>query len=137
MLKNPLRLIGEITYESYHEILYFIKINIRYMLMFVEIILPYCMYIIGQNLVVIRGGIKVGGEITIPVLCLVTIYYIREALNKSGDRGTIPVPGKRFTRVDEDGEVTINSIRLHELLLYTSELEDYLERKGLLREERY
>lgn len=44
----------------------------------------------------------------------------------------IPVPPKRFTKVTEDDMVSIDSSRLQELLLYTGELEDWLESKGYL-----
>lgn len=42
----------------------------------------------------------------------------------------IPVPSKRFTVVTGDDMVSIDSSRLQELLVYTSELEDWLDSKG-------
>lgn len=46
----------------------------------------------------------------------------------------IPVPSKRFTRVTDGDMVSIDSSRLQELLLYTSELEDWLDSNGYLLE---
>lgn len=45
----------------------------------------------------------------------------------------IPVPNERFTIVDEDSDmVSIDNDRLQEMLLYMADLEDTLERKGVL-----
>lgn len=45
----------------------------------------------------------------------------------------IPVPNERFTVVDEDNDmVSIDNDRLQEMLLYVADLEDTLERKGVL-----
>lgn len=44
----------------------------------------------------------------------------------------VPYPSKRFTEVDNDGMVSVESSRLQEMMLYVADVEDYLERKGRL-----
>lgn len=127
-----LETIGAITVEAFYEVLYFVQVNMKYMATIVEIALPYCMYMLGQNLAMERGSIEVGGEIFVPILCMVVIYYTKELANKSGKGNTIPIPKKRFTEVDEDGEVSVENSRIQELLLYVADIEDYMERKRWL-----
>lgn len=55
----------------------------------------------------------------------------RNSANKIGKGIDVPVPYKRFTQVDEDGEVSVDTERLQEMILYMGDLEDYFERKGL------
>lgn len=132
MFRRFLETVGAITSELLYEMLYFVQVNMRYVAAIAEIILPYGMYILGQNLATMRGSIEVGGEIFVPILCTILIHYIREFANKSGKGNTIPIPNKRFTEVDEDGEVSVESKRIQELLLYVADLEDYMERKRWL-----
>lgn len=42
-----------------------------------------------------------------------------------------PESRKRFTKEDEDGEVTIETKRLQEMILWVADVEDWMERKGL------
>lgn len=132
MLRKFLETIGAITVEIFYGVLYFIQMNMRYAAITAEIVLPYCMYMLGQNLAMARGYIAVGGEIFIPILCTVVIHYVKEFANKIGKGNTIPIPNKRFTSVDEDGEVSVEAKRIQELLLYMADLEDYMERKRWL-----
>lgn len=132
MFKKFLETIGSITLDVWHEVTYFVQMNMRYMATLADMALPYGMYVLGQNLALSRGSIEVGGEIFVPVLCAVVIHYIRELTNKSGKGNTIPIPAKRFTEVDDDGEVSVENNRLQELLLYVADLEDWMERKRWL-----
>lgn len=111
---------------------YFITSNLRNFAWILNFILPYVMYVIGQNVCAERGKIAFGGELFIPILFCVITYYIRSYANKIGKGTTIPVPDKRFTEVDDYGEVSIPNNRIQELILYLADLEDWLERKGLL-----
>ena len=117
----------EITYSAGRDIAYFLKFNLRYFVTWLNMLLPYSMYYIGKaqpenDLVVLW----------IPVTALIVLHYIREFANRNNVGNAIPVPQKRFTQVDEDGEVTIENRRLQELILYLADLEDWLHRKGLL-----
>ena len=52
--------------------------------------------------------------------------------NRAGKGASIPMPSKRFTEVDGDGEVTVEQSRLTELILYTADLEDWFAKRGML-----
>ena len=124
--------IKEITLDIVYSVVYFVQFNLRYMASLLEIAVPYAMYIMGQQLAIGRGKFVVGGEIFIPVLCTMVVYYLREIANRSNKGSRIPIPNKRFTEVDEDGEVQVEEARLQEMILYMADLEDWMERKRWL-----
>lgn len=131
-MKKFLRIILEIIAEAIKGISLFIVNNLRNFANMLVLIAPYLMFFVGQVVYKERGYISAGGELFIPILLLIVVYIIRSFANKIGKGITIPVPSKRFTEVDEDGEVSIRHDRLQELILYIADLEDWLERKGLL-----
>lgn len=131
-MRKTLKIIAEITYEALCSIAYFVKNNLMAFANILNIIVPYAMYFIGQY--VMTGKIKLifGIELLIPLICGILIFYIKSTANKIGKGTTIPIPSKRFTKVEDDGEVSIENRRIQELILYVADLEDYLERKGML-----
>lgn len=131
-MKKFLRIILEIIAEAIKGISLFIANNLRNFANMLVLIAPYLMLFVGQAVYKERGYISAGSELFIPILFLIVVYIIRSFANKIGKGITIPVPSKRFTEVDEDGEVNIRHDRLQELILYIADLEDWLERKGLL-----
>lgn len=131
-MKRALRILVEITYDAFCSFVYFIKNNLVNFANFLNLIIPYVMYFIGQYVVAARDEIAVGGELFIPLIFVVFIYYLRSTANKIGKGTTVPIPDKRFTQVDEDGEVSIEHKRIQELILYMADLEDWMERKGML-----
>lgn len=131
-MKKTLRIIIEITAEAFCSISYFIKSNLRNFAIILSVILPYIMYFIGQYIAINKNDITVGLEILIPIVFIILIFYLKSTANKLGKGTTIPIPDKRFTKIDDDGEVTIENKRIQELILYIADLEDWLERKGLL-----
>lgn len=131
-MKRFFNIMGEIIIDIVQAVDYFITNNLRNFAWILNFILPYLMYIIGQNVYAIRGYFGVGGELFIPIIFCVITYILRSYANKIGKGTTIPVPEKRFTEVDDYGEVSIPNNRIHELILYLADLEDWLERKGLL-----
>lgn len=126
------KIIYDATVEAVATVLIFIADNLMNIARILNLILPYFMYIIGKALMEKRGDFSIGGEIFIPIAILIVIYYLKSTANKLGKGTTVPVPTKRFTEVTEEGEVSIEHDRLQELLLYTADLEDWLERKGIL-----
>ena len=126
------KIIWSIIVDLFCAFEYFIENNLRNFARMLNFILPYLMYIIGQNVRATRGYIGVGGELFLPVVFCVITYVLRSYANKIGKGTTIPVPDKRFTEVDDYGEVSIPNNRIQELILYLADLEDWLERKGLL-----
>ena len=131
-MKRFLRITLAIILDVMQAVHYFVTNNLRNFARILSFILPYVMYVIGQNVCAERGKIAFGGELFIPILFCVITYYIRSYANKIGKGATIPVPEKRFTEVDDDGEVSIRNSRIQELILYMADLEDWFERKGLL-----
>lgn len=61
------------------------------------------------------------------VTCLLLSKYLK--YSEVEDNG-FPVPSKRFTSESRDGEVSIEKNRLQEMILYVSEVEDWLESSG-------
>lgn len=131
-MKRFFSIMSEIIIDIVQAVDYFITNNLRNFAWILNFILPYLMYIIGQNVYETRGYFGVGGELFIPIIFCVITYILRSYANKIGKGTTIPVPEKRFTEVDDYGEVSIPNNRIHELILYLADLEDWLERKGLL-----
>ena len=131
-MKKILRLIAEITHEALASIGYFLESNLRNSVEIVEVALPFITYFLGQVVAIDRGYFAVGGEIVIPIVFLVLGFYAKSIADKLGKGTTIPLPEKRFTKVEDDGEVSIENKRIQELILYLADLEDWLERKGLL-----
>ena len=131
-MKTFFSIIGAIIVDIILAIDYFIKNNLRNFAWILNFILPYLMYIVGQNVCAERGYLDIGGELLIPIAFCIITYILRSYANKIGKGTTIPVPDKRFTEVDDDGEVSIQNNRIQELILYLADLEDWLERKGLL-----
>lgn len=126
------RVLIEVTVDALCYFAYFVKSNLNTFANILNLLLPYVMYFIGQQVVVNRGDMSVGYELLTPLAFIVVIYYLRSTANKLGKGITIPIPEKRFTKVEDDGEVNVEHKRLQELLLYLADLEDWLERKGLL-----
>ena len=131
-MKRFIRITLEIILDIIRAVTYFITHNLRNFAWLLNLILPYVMYFIGQRVCADRGQVAVGSELFIPIVACVIIYYLRSYANKIGKGHTIPVPEKRFTEVDDYGEVSIENKRIQELILYLADLEDWLERKGLL-----
>lgn len=95
------------------------------------------MWYIGADLYRQRGRFAVGGEIFIPVIIFMITYYIRQYANRIGKGEKIPIPERRFTEEGEEpGEYTVETQRIEELILYMTDLEDWLERKGLMRKKK-
>lgn len=127
-----LETILEILDSWVNSITHFVKSNLRNFAKMLNILMPYIMLFVGQYVYSKRNTFVVGGEIFIPLIACIVICFIRSYANKIGKGTTIPIPHKRFTSVDDNEEVSIEYDRVQELLLYTADLEDWLERKGLL-----
>lgn len=108
-----------------------IKSNLRVYAKVMNLALPYIMYYVGQWVYEKRNSFEMGGEVFVPVVVFILIWFIKSYANKIGKGTTIPIPQKRFTEISDD-EVTIENDRVQELILYTADLENWLERKGLL-----
>lgn len=128
-----IRLIGEITFEFLLCILYFIEDNLRNFGHLVDMLLPYGMLFLGMYAYKVRGEFAVGAEFFLPLIVMLVSYYCRSAANKLGKGDTFPVPERRFTSDDEDGNPEIEVDRIQELILYIADVEEWLERRGYFR----
>lgn len=122
----------DIIVDVFFSVKYFVKTNLRVFAIVLNLILPYVMYFIGQFVYKKFDCLHIGWYILIPIGFTIVIYLLKSIANKVGKGVTIPAPNERFTKVDDDGEVTVEVNRTPELLLYMADLEDWLERKGLL-----
>lgn len=125
----------EVLIDMFAAVGYWFHDNIRNFIMLFIIICPYASMLCGEYAYMERGEFGIGGEWLIPLVFFFIISFLRGIANKTRKGITIPVPHKRFTSIDEDyGEVSIPVERSEELILYMADLEDWLERKGLMKD---
>lgn len=124
---------GEIVVDAIVGAAHYIGTRIGYVANIVVIVLPYVMYYVGSRRAPDDTWLHIGPEMLVPVAAFAVAYYFKSFANKIGKGSTCPVPSKRFTEVDGDGEVSVSNARLQEMLLYVADVEDWLERKGMLR----
>lgn len=111
----------------------FLVNNMRVFAKVVNVVLPFFMYFVGQYTFFKNGKFCVGYEMAFVIVFWLFSYFFNLIANRFGKGIDIPVPEKRFTVEEEDGEVTIEKKRLQELILYVDDVENWLERKKLLR----
>lgn len=126
------KVFAEIVADAFRSAFTFIVNNLRNFAWILNAILPYVTYMIGQYAMLIRKDFTIGFELLIPFAVMILIYFLKRFADKLGKGTTIPIPEKRFTEIDEDGEVSIRNDRVQELILYLADLEDWMQRKGLL-----
>lgn len=134
-MKKVLRffeIVWSIIMDVFAMVFMWLEDNLRNIAKLLNILLPFLMLYIGQAVYQERGKFAVGGEILVPIFVGVIIYFFRSFANKIGKGMSIPTPSERFTEEDDDGEVTIPTSRIQELILYMNDLENWLERRGLL-----
>lgn len=99
----------------------------------IEYILPIAMFIVGS----FRGSEDMLINIVLCILAVTIVkaftYFIKQVANRMGKGSTVPIPSKRFTQVDADGEVSIPTERVQELILYVGDLEDWFEKHGMIK----
>lgn len=113
-------IVNVIRYKTIHSLSSLSKIIIW--------VTPIVMYWIG------RGCIKFDVWIILPILLICIASIIRRVSNHMGVGETFPVPKERFTSVDEDGNPSVGVQRIHELILYVADVEEWLQKNGYIRE---
>lgn len=131
-MRKFFRITIEIISDAIYGFLYFIENQLLNFSRLLYFMLPYLMLFIGEYVYRFREVYAIGSEVFIPIFIMITAYFIRTYANKIGKGTEVPTPEKRFTEISDDGEVSVDRERLNELLLYVADVEDYLERKGLL-----
>lgn len=81
-----------------------------------------------------RGYFAIGGEHLVILSAQLTIFFLKKLVNNSGQGEEVPIPTKRITIPDEDEGryYEVERDRLSELITFTGQVEDYLERVGKL-----
>lgn len=129
MMTELFNIILEGFQRAFKATAYFIKYNLKKLSKGVLVALPFIMYYLGTRYGLSKDGIAMW--IIIPLFVFGLSAMINWIAKNYENKVDLPVPIKRFTRVDEDGEVTIETKRLQELIVWLSEYEDWLERKGI------
>lgn len=124
--------LGEIVTEGFAEVVEWLKNNLYNIAVIINVLCPYITSYAVVNAYMIRCHFAVGSEWLIPIVCWFLIACLKRIANKAGKGVTVPTPYKRFTEKSDDGEITIRMERSEELVLYVCELEDWLEKKGMM-----
>lgn len=124
-LKDITKALAESSIEVMVDIKYGIIKNLKMFAILLLILFPS-----------VIAEINMGRLARIISMCLLILFVriIGDTSNKLNrvTSGGIPVPKKRFTRVDENGFIDINQNNMQEAILYLYEVENYLKKKGKL-----
>ena len=126
-MKRFLRILVEVTHDALYTAGEIICNNMLNFANILNMLLPFAMYFMGRDKVPVSIGI------IIPTVSIILIYYAKNIANKIGKGITVPIPEKRFTEIGDEGEVSIENDRIQEMLLYVADLEDWLQKRGLLK----
>lgn len=112
-------------------VLYWLEMNLYAFGFILEGACPYLMYYLGAALYAERGSFQIGGEAFIPVVIFIFSGVMKVFSNQNGKGLSAPIPKERFTEVNyETGEVSVDTARVQEMLLYVADVEDWLEKTG-------
>lgn len=100
------------------------------------------MILLGPALFMVAGAavVKMGFENDLMVVLLFALavlwplfaLFLKGYSDRIGKGDIAPIPMKRFTDKEEDGLVTVRQDRVQEMILYLADVEDWLERKGMM-----
>lgn len=131
-----IKMFGEILSDLWNSIIDTILNNLMNISNLLSCVLPYLMCYIGieisSNSEISKSEALCCALLT-PIFYGIIIWLLRRIADKTGKGKVFPIPSKRFTEYDDEyGEVSIEQDRLQEMLLYVADVEDWLERRGLL-----
>lgn len=127
-----MQLLKTIIVETISAVISWLHNNLRNIANILGVICPYATGYAVLSAYQSRGHFAVGGEWFVPLMFWLVMYLLRSIANRTGKGISIPKPRKRFTEVTEDGEVSVPMDRSEEMILYLCDLEDWMERKGLM-----
>lgn len=117
--------------ELYHQFKYFISINIKYLIKFIDISIPYIYAYISILLYRERNNnLIIGYEVLIPIIAYIILSVLNSFLNKINRGYDIPLPRERFTILNDNGNVSVDNSSINDIILYLYDLEEYLKSKG-------
>ena len=126
-------ILKSVRIEMFNTFRYVLSTSIFPLSKILVFILPYLMLLVGITLYKDLGLCMKIFFLILPILISLLSYFLKSIANKIGKGEAPPIPYKRFTSDDGDGEVSVEHSRLQELLLFVFDYEEWLERKGLLR----
>ena len=131
--RRVLEILVEAIEDMFNMLGYILSTSIYPMSKILMFILPYLMFMLGLTVYKDLGNDMKVGILVIPILINILSYILKSTANKIGKGETPPVPYKRFTSNDGDGEVSVENSRVQEMLIFVYDYEEWLERKGFLR----
>ena len=131
--RRVLEILVETIEDMFNMLGYILSTSIYPISKILMFILPYLMFMLGLTIYKDSGDDMKAVILLIPILINMLSYILKSAANKIGKGETPPVPYKRFTSNDGDGEVSVENSRVQEMLIFVYDYEEWLERKGYLR----
>ena len=125
--------LGEAAFEVADDFIYCFKRTLIIWVTMLDLICPYLMWWLAAYLYNERGEFAIGGEIFIPILFMFVSNVLKNIAIRHNEALSFPVPRKRFTRNDGNGEYSVEQNRIQEMILYVADVEEYLERKGMIK----
>lgn len=122
----------DVLVELYKSIKYRVVNSVYIIALLLEFSMPYIMYRLGYSLYISRGGIYIGSELLLPIVLFFIVKVLKEYAKKKNIVDEMPIPDKRYTRVDEEGNVHMDRNKYMEMMIYVANVENYLERHGKL-----
>lgn len=105
----------------------FLKRNLKMFSRLILIPFPVIAFYLGSK----RSFVNVIKIVALELLLILISCFLSYFSKELNGGINFPESRKRFTKEDEDGEVTIETKRLQEMILWVAEVEDWMERKGL------
>lgn len=99
---------------------------------FIFVLTPFVSFFVGWYSGINKGDdFYLGGEIILVTSLVIIAVILRVySVANSAAVGGMPIPAKRFTIDAGGGEIQVETDRLQELILYTADLEDWLDVMG-------
>lgn len=123
----------EICADAIEDALDFIANNLYKLYKLINFINPFLMYYIAGKMYEQRGYFAIGGEILIPLILWLISGFIHRFANKINKGDSFPIPNKRFIKDEGDGQYSLEQNRIQEAILYLADVEEFLDKKGLLK----
>lgn len=123
----------EVIGELFYEVCYYTKKVVSALPLLIVVATPYLMFMAGEIVGDEQGTGVISSWVFTPIVLYILAYLIDKVVRKAHNKTTsCPIPAKRFTEENEDGEINIDTNRLQELIVYMADLENWFERKGLM-----
>lgn len=113
--------------------IYWLTHNAMLLVTLVDMLVPLIALLIYMY---IEGPLDLLVSLVVCFLIQIGVSVSRHFYMWQNERQNVPIPSKRFTKDEGNGEVTIEYARLQELILFTYEYENWLEEQGMKPEDK-